>query len=85
MKDGDFMLNLSMLNQLSIRTKILALISLLGLLVSANIGIYTPTSAKNSMREILSNDVRFIANLLADNLSVGKFHNREGRATPEVG
>ena len=62
---------LNMLKMLKIRTRIILLIGIAGIVLSVLLAFYAPRQAKNLGRTILKNDAEFIANLLADNLSVG--------------
>ena len=62
---------LNILKMLKIRTRIILLISIMGIVLSVLLAFYAPRQAKNLGRTILKNDAEFIANLLADNLSVG--------------
>lgn len=55
----------------SIKIKILAVITALGVILSLLLSIYSPTQAKKLGRDILINDAKFITNLLAENLSLG--------------
>lgn len=58
-------------NKLMIKWRIIILIAGIGVILSTLLAFYAPGRAKILGRNILENDVRFIANLLADNLAVG--------------
>lgn len=59
------------IRQMKIKWRIILLISIIGVIVSFILGVYSPWRSRKMGAAILENDVVFIATLFADNLALG--------------
>ena len=59
------------IRNLSIRFKIVSLITIIGLVLGFQLGVIAPRQAKNLGQDVLQDQATYVARLLADNLSLG--------------